>query len=226
LAVAIEALAPDAVAAFGRRELESVLGEHYTGRVFLAGGAFRTLLTGRPPRDLDLWAPAPRDRDALLARLEARGRRTGRHPFGDAFVVRGREVEVPDKAEPPTLEERLARFDLALSAVGVEWDASAVRAVVHPLALESVARREVLLLKPLVNWRHCLSTLARARRYADDLGYTVPAEEEAEVWRVFDAQDAEMQRGMIARYDLAAVRGWGVGEEARRRVGVPVDAPR
>ena len=81
-----------------------------------------------------------------------------------------------------------------------------------------MARREVLLLKPLVNWRHCLSTLARSRRYAADLGYSVPPEEEAEVWRTFDAQDAEMQRGMIERYERAAMQGWNVGEEAVARM--------
>ncbi|MBM4366481.1 MAG: hypothetical protein FJ102_09710 [Deltaproteobacteria bacterium] len=216
----VAALDPLAVAEFGRREIASVLGEDFDGRVFLAGGAFRTLLTGRSPRDLDLWGPTPEDRDRIVARLEAQGRRAARHPFSDAFVVDGRDVEVPDMAEPPTLEERLARFDLALSAVGVEWLAGAVRAGVHPLAMESVERREVLLLKPLVNWRHCLSTLARARRYAEDLGYSVPAEEEAVVWRTFDEQHADMQRGMIERYERAAMRGWGVGEEAEARTHV------
>lgn len=125
---------------------------------------------------------------------------------------------MPDRAEPDALEERLARFDLALSAVGVEWNRGAVRAVVHPVARESVARREVLLLRPLVNWRHCLSTLARARRYAEELGFDVSAEEEQLIWRTFDEQDFEMRSGMIDRYRLAASPGWGVLEEAERRL--------
>lgn len=211
-------LADGEVTAFARHELLAVLGEGFGGRVFLAGGAFKTLLTGRPPRDLDIWGATDRDRADLVERLEARGSRVDRHPFGDVFQVADREIEVPDKTEPPTLEERLARFDLALSAVGAEWDSGHLRAVVHPLARESVDRRSVFLLKPLVNWRHCLSTLARARRYAAELDFSLPAEEEAAVWEVFDAQDGEMQRGMIARYELAAMSGWGVLEEATRRM--------
>ena len=81
-------------------------------------------------------------------------------------------MEVPDKTEPAELEDRLARFDLALSAVGVEHAADGGwRAVIHPLALESVLRREMLLLKPLVNWKYALATLERMRRYAAELGF-------------------------------------------------------
>ncbi len=217
-----EALEPSAVAGFAQREMAAVLGGDFGGRVFLAGGAFRSLVNGRPPRDLDVWAPTPGNRAELVARLAQRGRRAARHAFADVFVVSGREIEVPDHTESDTIEALLARFDLALSAVGVEWTAGSIRAVVHPLASESVVRREVLLLKPLVNWRHCLSTLARARRYAEELEYTVPAAEEAEIWRVFDAQDAAMQRGMLQRYDLAAAQGWGVLEEARGRARLGV----
>lgn len=43
------------IVAFAGRELRAVLGQDFDGRVFLAGGAFKTLLTGRPPRDLDIW---------------------------------------------------------------------------------------------------------------------------------------------------------------------------
>ncbi len=70
----------------------------------------------------------------------------------------------------------------------------------HPLAGESVRRREVLLLKPLVNWKHSLSTLERMHRYAVDLGFDVPPAEANHVWEVFQAQPPEMRRGMIDRY--------------------------
>ena len=79
------------------------------------------------------------------------------------------------RSSPDTLEGRLARFDIALSAVGVEHRPSGQwSAIVHPLARTSVERREVLLLKPLVNWKFVLSTLERMWRYADELGYIVP----------------------------------------------------
>ena len=106
-------------------------------------------------------------------------------------------VEVPYKTEPDTLSERLARFDVGLSAVGVEHRPNGEWSVmVHPLALESVRRREVRLLKPLVNWKYVLTTLERMRRYAEELSFSVPADEEAEVWRVFEAQDAELRAGL------------------------------
>jgi hypothetical protein len=127
-------------------------------------------------------------------------------------------VEVPHKTEPDTLSRRLARFDIGLSAVGVEHRPDGAWSVmVHPLALESVRRREVRLLKPLVNWKYALTTLERMRRYAEELSFSVPAEEEAEVWRVFEAQDAELRAGLIERYQRTGAGGFGIMEEVACR---------
>lgn len=218
-AVTLSSLDERDVVEFARREAARTIGPACGARFFLAGGMFKTLLTGCPPRDLDLWAPSTRDRELVLAALTQRGaRRLEDRPFASAFAIDGRVVELPHKVEPDTLDGRLARFDIALSAVGVEhrpggqWSA-----IVHPLARTSVERREVLLLKPLVNWKFVLSTLERMRRYADELGYTVPAEEEAEVWRVFESQPEDMKREILARYEHTAPGRYGVRAEASRR---------
>lgn len=203
-----------------RREVGGALGLDVEARFFLAGGAFKTLLTGRAPRDLDLWAPSEQDRAALVAALRRRGaRELPATAFAEVFELRGRVVDVPFKTEPDRLEDRLARADLALSAIGAEHlPGDRWRAVVHPRARESVARRAVLLLEPLVNWRHALSTLARARRYAAELGYALPDDQEAAVWRVFDAQPREMQLGMLSRLERAAVGDDAVRDAATRRL--------
>ncbi len=77
--------------------------------------------------------------------------------------------------------------------------------------------RRVTVLKPLVNWRHARSSLARARRYAAELRYALPTSEEAEVWRAFNAQPREMQDGMIDRYRLVAAAGSEIEQEASCR---------
>lgn len=198
-------LAPEHVRDFGLSTLGPLLGA-FPGRVFLAGGAFKTLLHGRPPRDLDLWAPSAEDRLHLIDHLVARGAEPRpRHAYSDVLEYLGQEIEIPDAVEPPVLEDRLARFDLALSAVGVEWDAGRVRPSVHPLALKAVSRREILLLRPLVNWKHVLGTLARAHRYAAELGWPFPAEEEAAAWALFESQDLEEQARMVERYRSTAI---------------------
>ena len=209
-------LAARDVIEFTRREVTATVGLASGARFFLAGGAFKTLLSGRPPRDLDLWAPSEPDRQRLLQVLRERGARPlSPRPFADAFELADRVIEIPHKVEPPALDQRLARFDIALSAVGVEhrpgdeWTAS-----IHPLAEDSVRRREVLLLKPLVNWKYALVTLERMRRYAVELGFTIPPDEEAEVWRVFDGQPEGMRAGMLERYRRAGTGGFGVLEEA------------
>lgn len=214
-------LHPDDVIDFARREIGAVLGLGCDARFALAGGAFKTLLHGRPPRDLDLWAASEEDRSRLIDGLWRQGAvQLAPRPFADAFVVAERVVEVPHRPYVASIEARMAQFDLGLSAVAAEHaPGDRWRAHVHPLAHASVGQRSVLLVKPLTNWRHALATLARLRRYGEELGFAVPPEEEAEVWRVFDAQDAEMQRGMLARYDQAAMSGYGVRDEALRRMG-------
>ena len=168
---------------FARREIAATVGLGTDARFFIAGGAFKSLLTGRPPRDLDLWAPSERDRTLLIHALRARGAHPmAPSPFAEAFEISGRLVEVPYKTEADTLSERLARSDIALSAVGVEHRPNGVwSAMVHPCAHTSVQKREIQLIKPLVNWRYALATLERMRRYAKELSFSIPTSEEAEV---------------------------------------------
>lgn len=203
-----------------RREVAKTVGLDCKARFFLAGGAFKTLLTGRPARDLDLWAPSARDREIVMRALMEKGAcRLDDRPFAEAFGVDGRIVELPCMTEPETLEGRLAQFDIALSAVGVEYrPRDCWRAVIHPLAQASIERRQVLLLKPLVNWKWVLKTLERMRRYAVELRYSVPPTEEDEIWRVFEAQSDAMKRSMLERYDRLADGGYGVREEALCRL--------
>ena len=218
-AAPISGLSEHEVIEFARREISRSVGRDTGARFFLAGGAFKSLLTGRPPRDLDIWAPSERDRELLVNALRERGattRDTG--PFADAFVLGDRVIELPHKTAPSTLSERLARFDIGLSAVGVEHRPDETwSALVHPLALESAQAREVRLLKPLVNWKYALTTLERMRRYAAELSYAVPEAEEAEVWRVFEALSPEQRGSLIERHQKTGSGAHGVMEEVACR---------
>ncbi len=205
---------------FARREIAATVGLDFPGRFFLSGGAFKSLITGRTPRDLDLWAPTPSDRDALVQRLHQRGAEPlQRRAYAEAWALAGRVVEVPDKAEPDTLEARQARYDIALSAVGVEHrNGESWRALVHPLAQESMERREVLLLKPLANPKYALTTLERLRRYAAELDFRVPPEEEAALWAVWEQATAEERERLLDRFERTARHDQGVGEEVACRL--------
>jgi len=200
---------------FARREIATTVGFDSGARFFLAGGAFKSLLTGHPPRDLDLWAPSEEDRKKLIAALERRNaKRLPERAYTDAWAIDNRIVELPHKTEPATLQARLSRFDLALSAVGAEHCPDGMfSALIHPLAIESVLRKEVLLLKPLINWRHSLATLERMRRYASELGFSSPETEEREIWQIFESQSPEMRQGMLERFYRTSKGGFGVAEE-------------
>lgn len=211
--------ADDDVIEFARREIAATVGPNCEARFFLAGGAFKTLLSGQAPKDLDLWAPSKDDREKLIQRLRERGAAPMvPRPFSDAFGLAGRIIEVPHKCKPTTLSDRLGRFDIGLSAIGVEYLPDGQwSSLIHPLAIKSIVQRQVLLLKPLVNWKYALATLRRMRRYAHELGFTVPPEEESEVWRIFDAQSDEMKAGMVERYQRTGTDDFGVIEEVACR---------
>jgi broad specificity phosphatase PhoE len=211
------------VVAFARREIAATVGLDGPARFFLAGGAFKSLLTGSAPRDLDLWAPTTQDRELLVARiLERGGVPKPPQPYTQAFELGGRTVEVPLNASPDTLEARLARFDLALSAVGAEFvPGDRCRAVLHPLAQVSVAQRQVLLLPELLNWRHGLTSLERLRRYARELDFEAPSSEEERIWSIFDAQEPDVRAGMVERFLATARHDQGVADDLRARGALP-----
>jgi hypothetical protein len=211
-------LREDDVLEFARREIAATVGLNSGARFFLAGGAFKTLLTGRPPRDLDIWAPSVQDRDLLISALVDQGaKRLPAKPFSDVYEIRGRVVEVPHEIGPASLQDRLGRFDIALAAVGVEHGPGEKWAVcIHPRAIKSAKSREVLLLKPLMNWKYALTTLERLRRYATELAFRVPEKEEGYIRQIYLKQSPEVRSGMRHRFERTMLEtgGMSILEEA------------
>lgn len=205
---------------FARSLLDPLLGNEPVGGFCLAGGAFKSLLHGRSPRDLDLWPATEADRESLAAYLMERGARLERDnpPFQSLYTCAGRRLDLAYDTTAPTLEERLGRFDLSISAMGVEHRGGVWRGMVHPLAIESIARREVLLLKPLTNWKYALATLGRLHRYGVELGFSVPPEEEEAIWDLFALQSLDEQQAMVARYLRVASGDSRLLEEVRSRM--------
>lgn len=210
-----------ALVRFAKSCLAPVLGEEPAGWFHLAGGAFKSLLHRRPPRDLDLWPATRSDRELLVAQLIRRGAKVERDnpPYQTAFTRAGQSIDVAHDTSAASLKDRLGRSDLALSAIGVEHRDGVWRGAIHPRAFESVERREVLLLTPLVNWKYALATLERVHRYAAELGFRVPGEAEQAIWTLFEVQPADEQRAMIARYLRVSEGDERIVEEARRRMG-------
>jgi hypothetical protein len=127
-------------------------------------------------------------------------------------------LELPLHTEPGVLEARIARFDLALSAIGAEHKpADQWRAVIHPLARACVLNRQVYLLDELLNWKHALSSLVRLRSYAKELGFEAPPSEEQRIWAIFEAQPPEMRQGMLERFRASSRFDEHVAEEAALR---------
>lgn len=213
-------LTEQAVLAFAREWFHRLCADKFDGRVYLAGGAFKTVLHGRPPDDLDLFAVTDESRDELLEVLQDNGAVVVRdnEPYQTVLDWRGQRVELAYSTHYHTLSERLARFDLGLSAVGVEYDDGRLHAEIHPKAVESLERGEVLLIKPLKNWKYALATLERMHRYAEELDLAVSETEVGHIWSVFDEQTPEMQRGMLDRFRRVGRGTQSIHKEAECRL--------
>jgi hypothetical protein len=94
----------------GREWLIELLGPSFPGPVHLAGGAYKTLIHGRPPRDIDLWAPTTCDQARIIGALLARGARLrgDNPPYQRVFERRSLVVEVAYSTSATSLEARLA----------------------------------------------------------------------------------------------------------------------
>lgn len=216
------ALSEEAVARCGEALIGEALGRDFDGEVFLAGGAFRTLLTGEAPRDLDLWAPDDANRAGLIAWLARRGATVERDhpPFQTAFRCGRHRVDVPYAVGTPRLADRLARFDLGLSAVGVRWqDGRVTEAVIDPCAVRSVEARAVLLLRPLRNASYLLNTVERARRYARELGFALPDSEEKFLWETYASMPRDRREKVLANFTWAGGTDEQIAARARVLVG-------
>ncbi len=197
------ALSEEAVARCGEVLLRETLGTGFEGEVFLAGGAFRTLLTGAAPRDLDLWVPDDATRAALIDWLTCRGAVLERDhpPFQSAFRCGRHRVDVPYAVGTPRLVDRLALFDLGLSAVGVTWRRGrVVEAAIDPCAVRSIEERAVLVLRPLRNVSYLLNTVERAHRYAIELGFELPSEEEQFLWATYESLSRARKQKVLSNF--------------------------
>jgi Histidine phosphatase superfamily (branch 1) len=206
------------VGEYARFLISRIFGLPAPARFFVAGGCFKSLITGNDPRDIDVWAPSEHDREILTETLSSRGKLLKTTKYYSRWDVDGWIVELGKNTSKKHLEELLGNFDMGLSAIGYEYIPDEEgHIIIHPLAKESESRKEVILLKPLVNWKYALATLDRMRRYASELNYSIPDEQVNLIWEVFENQTVEMKQGMLDRFDLVAKGGFGVREEALSR---------
>ncbi len=204
---------------FIQRKMAWTFGTECQARFFVAGGVFKEISTGNESDDIDIWCPSEDDMNKLVRHLMFRGaEELDKRDYTVACNLDGNIIEVKKKFTYPTLESVLSRFDIGLSAIGAEYDGrGGWKAKLHPLVNKSLKRKQILLLKPLVNWKFGLSTLERMRHYAKEFGFESPEEEEEEVWTLFYKQSEEMQKEMLRLFQQTSRGEMDVEEEFLRR---------
>lgn len=191
----------EAVKQLAYRYMYYLTGMQCPVRVFLAGGVFTSLLTGKQPVDLDFWTPSSYDRDTFIDCLMQRGAvQLPDRPYRKAFKIKGMEVEIKNKVKYRSIQDVVKTFDIGLSAVAAEYDNGKItNTFIHPLAIESIKNRQILLLKPLANPDFFLVSLSRMYKYARRLGYNIPRRELDFIRRFYANLTIDEQKAAIKR---------------------------
>eukprot|EP01043_Picozoa_sp_COSAG02_P016630 COSAG02_NODE_736_length_17865_cov_9.190420_10_plen_488_part_00 len=195
-----------AVKQFAQHQMKMVLPHGFDGRMYLAGGCFKTLVHGKPPADLDLWPASSDDRDKLMQALQEQGSTLIEHgEFNSTFASSQQiRIEVTVKCFA-SLEACVSEFDLALSCVGAEYTGCEIVDVrVSPEAKSGMQAREVRLVQNWYKHAYNLRTLDRLQRYATELpSFSVPASELRTVWQTYvDEQEPIARARMLKNADL------------------------
>ena len=194
-----------------------------TGTSFsLAGGCFKSLVTGKLPMDFDIWPHSNASREQLQKMLDEDPRAqfirdtrfnkqyTVNIPAEDPEATSSSSGSLPMPIErlyveivvysKPTLQEVLNRFDMAISAAGVAFTdgmATDSSVIIHRNFVTSFFVKKPLLIEPMPNVPFLLATAERVVRYCRELGFPYPTEQMDTIQGVFDQQSVETRKSMI-----------------------------
>ncbi|HEY6928951.1 MAG TPA: hypothetical protein VJA66_04665 [Thermoanaerobaculia bacterium] len=167
------------------------LARREKARLYLAGGAVRDLLLGRPVRDVDLVIMGDLSRFARELSHALRGRVRLHERFDTATILlsNGRSVDVahartetyrrpgalPSVARTDRIEDDLFRRDFTINAMAIEITAGRPAQLIDPYGGRAdLARRRVEILHS-GSFRDDPTRALRAVRYASRLRFTVGA---------------------------------------------------
>ncbi len=188
----------------GKWYINQLFRDEKFSRFVIAGGAFKTLITGKLPRDIDIWPYLPEDRTLMIGSLlKGRGFLHRNGPFTETFSLRSFDVEINKKTVGRDVGDILERFDIGLSAVGIEFipsgdgETGEYRLMIRPEFWENLNNKELSFIKPLKNWPFAFTCLERIRRQNRELGFKLPPAEEDYIFNLFLDKTPEERQLML-----------------------------
>ena len=183
--------------AFARGLLRFWDGERYDGEVFLAGGVFKPLLSGKARwNDIDLWVRDKAARIKLDAHLRTNGFALRRDfkPFCRSYGRGDVSLEITYHNIKQAGVDRVFRdFDLSLSKIGARIENGEVREVVIAPDFWQSLENKVVRFSPSrmrklrdEHLAQILHNLHRLAEWAANLGWAGDKTQEAELWDLFE----------------------------------------
>lgn len=184
-------LTTNSIEEYAKREIAQTIGLDSSAHFYAAGGMFKTLITGKEARDIDIWAASERDKQILIEHLLQKGAiEQPDKKYQRIFLIGQKTIEIANSLHATSLEERLKRFDIGLSGIGVEFYSDGkTRGIIRPEATTSLLAKEIHLIYPLISTKHCLTTIERMERYAKELDFSMNEAEVRTLWEKIFAEE-------------------------------------
>ncbi|UIJ38569.1 hypothetical protein LWC08_03090 [Desulfobaculum bizertense] len=191
------------VESFSKQLVKKIHLDGINSSYAIAGGCYKSIITTRPPRDIDVWPYSENDRTVIVESLiKSGGVLVDDNLFNSRFIVNGNVVEVVCK-KSNNFKGVFEYFDIALSCVGASFESGFfTESFVHPLVKQSVANGTPLLIIPMPNMPFLLVTLERVKRYAQELGFLYPKEQVEYLKGKYYEQPIEKRRMLLENYEL------------------------
>lgn len=184
----------------------------------LAGGMFKSLLLGgdSSPRDIDVWPLTESDERALFDRLSLVCASSVSGPWNHKFTIPASALVLEVvRGKYRDLRSTVARFDIALAAIGVEVVSGVVvagSAFVHPNAVASIQQAVLFLTDGFPNKSFLLATAERLLRYAHELSWPRPMSQLQALQAVFLSEcetGPDRRQELVSNYKATSLfEGW------------------
>ena len=197
---------------FSKKVLRSFLkADVKSSRFFFCGGAFKTLINSNlPVNDVDIWVENQDERKKFVSALTKIGAIPigNFHPYCLRFKLKEQFVEITyHNISQSDVKGIVNQFDLALCAVGVEYEnGKFCSEYVGEDARRSIRDRTVYLMKNHPSWllKHrgdtIIRTVDRLKKTAQVMGYKTRSIDYSQLWEIYREYSYEQKMNAIQTY--------------------------
>eukprot|EP01029_Cantina_marsupialis_P017001 TRINITY_DN381685_c0_g1_i1.p1 TRINITY_DN381685_c0_g1~~TRINITY_DN381685_c0_g1_i1.p1 ORF type:complete len:275 (-),score=58.66 TRINITY_DN381685_c0_g1_i1:363-1187(-) len=167
----------------------------------MAGGMFKSILTGTAPRNYDIFPVNEYSEKLLVKHFQKNGGRVlERTELHTIIICNGLRIMV-NRERLDTMREVVDSFDIVMSKVAVSFNGPDMQdCYVDRMMTNVFYEKRPILIRPLPNPNFLLVTAERILRYSSELGYPLPVEDIEYLREMYEEMENEEQIQLWINY--------------------------